>query len=180
MSQSSSTAVLAAVQLQLYCAQARVAWSRVEELEAERKTTEKRLRDVKHERIWAITPIQRKRIDNEMRSLDEVLSTLAPQLHRATDAALLASERATSYGWGIKLGRRYRITREGLTTLVLVQSLRPLPCAEGKARMLVSGLVDNRPTMFVLGRDVLTIEPLDEDKVIDITARLYARGAKPR
>lgn len=166
---------IATVQLQLFCAQAHAAWSRVEILDAERKTGETRLRDMRHERLWAATDIARARLDVDIAAVSSQLDAKAPVLSQARDAALVASERAAAYGWGIRLGRRYHITRDGITSNVLVQGLRPLPANQGAGRMLASGEADGRPAMFVLGRDSLHIVPADQDNVIDITARLSAR-----
>lgn len=166
---------IAAVQLQLFCAQAHAAWSRVESLDAERKSAETQLRDIRHERLWAATDIARARLDADIAALSAQLAAKAPLLSQARDAALVASERAASYGWGIRLGRRYLVTRDGITVNMLVQGLRPLPLAQGAGRMLANGEADGRPAMFVLGRDKLRIVPADQTNVIDITARLAAR-----
>jgi len=169
---------ITAIQLQLYCAQAHAAWCRVDAFEAERKAGEKRLRDVQHERLWARTASDHARLDAAQRTLTAELNAQAPLLRQARDTALVSSERAAAFGWGIRLGRRYRIIREGISVEMLVQNLRPFPASSGPGKMLVTGEAGGRPAMFVLGRDVLDISPVGAENVIDITARLAARRGK--
>lgn len=166
------------VQLQVYCAQARAASAYVEDLESERKKTESQLRDLCHDRLWAQGDLQRRRIDKTEESLKASLVRTLPALQAAREASMVACERATGYGWGVRLGRRYYVTHHGVKTDFLVQNIRPLPAGQGAARMLATGLVDNRPAMYVLGRDVLTIESVDNEKVVDITSRLHLRTAQ--
>lgn len=172
---TTSSQSLAAVQLQLYCAQAQAAWARVDALEAERKTNESQLRDTRHARLWAQTPKDHAQLDSTISVLTSQLDARAPHLKRARDAALVASERAAAYGWGVRLGRRYRVTRDGVSVEMLVQNLRPMPNSQGSGRILATGEAEGRPAMIVLGRDVLEIAPVGSENVIDISARLAAR-----
>lgn len=172
---TSSHPSITTVQLHLYCTQAHAAWSRVEALAAERKTAENQLRNAQHERMWAQAPEDHDRLDSTINALTSQLAAKAPLLNQARDAALVASERAAGFGWGIRLGRRYRIVRDGVTSELLVQSLRPMPPGQGLGRMLVTGKSGGRPAMYVLGRDALDITPADSGNVIDISARLAAR-----
>jgi len=169
---------LTTVQLHLYCAQALAAWSRVDALEAERKTNENQLRNAQHERLWAQTPKDHARLDATLSALTSQLNARAPHLVRAREAALVVSERAAAFGWGIRLGRRYRVTRDGITVEMLVHNLRPMPNSQGQGRMLATGEAEGRPAMIVLGRDVLEIAPTGSDNVIDISSRLAARRGK--
>jgi hypothetical protein len=167
------------VQLQLYCAQANAAWSRVDALEAERKTNEGQLRNTQHERLWAQTAKDHARLDAAISALTAQMNARTPHLVRAREAALVASERAAAFGWGIRLGRRYRVTREGVSVEMLVQNLRPMPNSQGQGRILATGEAEGRPAMIVLGRDVLEISPTGSDNIIDISSRLAARRGKP-
>jgi hypothetical protein len=176
---TSPSQTLATVQLQLYCAQAHAAWARVDALDAEHKTNEKQLRDTQHERLWAQTPKDHARLDATINALTSQLNARTPHLIRARDAALVASERAAAFGWGIRLGRRYLVTRDGIAVEMLVQNLRPMPNSQGPGRMLATGEAGGRPAMVVLGRDVLEIAPAGPENVIDISARLAARRGKP-
>jgi hypothetical protein len=162
-------------QLRLLLGVADQSWCRAHLLEDEARGLAGRRQALQQALPWCQVPLERARLLKDAEKVEGALEGLSARLARAREQALVDSERAAALGWGVRLGRRYRVASPDMCTEFLVEELRPCGEALPECQMLMGGRDPRGPRLFVLGLDELLIEPAQGANVVDIRARLAAR-----
>lgn len=162
-------------QLSAFIWQARRAWIRVDTLELDKRSLEKQLRQALNADFLA---------PRAHKSSTESASTLA-QLERIDETlpglqfnALLQTQRATRFGWGVALGECYRFECGQEHWTFTVDYLRPSQGSDGVNAVLCMGHDGQRRHLVVLGQEPLTITPVARG-VVDLALWQAHRRGQP-